>query len=411
MTRATKLPAPLRLIKGTQFGLFFAGNGLSLVGSWMQRIACSWLVWDWTGSAFWVGVLAAGDLLPVVLTGPFAGVAADRWNRLRQNIWAQTASAALAVLMAVLLATGHLGLHGTVVLVTLQGTLVAAMQPSRLAMIQEMVQPEDLGTAVALNSVNVNLARLLGPAIAGAMILYVDIVWVFIANAIVTAIFVFVLTRLRLTAQEKRTETGSFFGEMKEGFIHVARQPALRLILLVLFCGGVLVRAMIELVPAIAAQTFSNAAAGLAIITASAAAGAVGAGLTVGRSKVERLLFGVLLWWSVGALAAFFLVRSSSPLMAIPMATMLGAAVTCGLVSTQTFVQLTTPGKLRGRVLSIHGLIARGSPALGALAVGFAADRIGLKASITTASALLMLVVLVLAPVTRRQARSLRELM
>jgi MFS family permease len=140
-------PSPLRVLVDTQFGVFLAGNGLSLVGTWMQRIACSWLIWDWTHSAFWLGILSAGDLLPSVVVGPFAGVAADRWDRLRQNMLAQAVSAVLAALTAILLATGRLGLVGMVLLITAQGTLSAAIQPARLAMVQQMVAREDMGTA------------------------------------------------------------------------------------------------------------------------------------------------------------------------------------------------------------------------------------------------------------------------
>jgi len=156
-----------RLLTRGQFALFFAFNGLSLIGSWMQRIASAWLIWEWTGSAFWVGVLAACDLLPVVLTGPFVGVAADRWDRLWQNRIAQVASAGLAPINAVLLMADMLNLYGLLILIALQGTLIAMVQPARLAMVTQLVGREDMPTAVALASVNVNLARLIGPAIAG----------------------------------------------------------------------------------------------------------------------------------------------------------------------------------------------------------------------------------------------------
>lgn len=133
-------PAPLRVLLQGQFGIFAAGNGLSLIGTWMQRIACSWLIWDWTGSAFWLGVLAAGDLLPVVVVAPFAGVAADRWDRLLQNRIAQAISAGLALLLAGLLLADALNIVTLIACVTLQGTLIAAVQPARLAMIQQMVR-------------------------------------------------------------------------------------------------------------------------------------------------------------------------------------------------------------------------------------------------------------------------------
>jgi MFS family permease len=401
------IPAPLRVLTSGQFGQFYAGNGLSLIGTWMQRIACGWLVWDWTHSAFWLGILSVGDLLPVMAIGPFAGVAADRWDRLRQNILAQGASALVAVLTAVLLATGHLGIVGIVLLTTVQGTLAAIIQPARLSMIQQLVRREDLATAVALNSVNVNLARLLGPAAAGAMILYADIVWVFAVNAAVTLLFVFVLTRLRLAPSARSASTGGFMNEMGEGFVHILRAKPLWLILLAMLCGGSMVRAIAELMPAIAAGIFTDNATGLAVLTGAAAVGAVGSGLSMGSGRPARLLRGALLWWGLGAVTTVLLTQAPSIAIAVCAAVVLGFSITRGLVSTQTFVQLTTPDELRGRVLSVHGLIARGSPALGALVIGFVADRTGLARAVEWSSAALILSLFVLFPLARRASLTL----
>lgn len=403
------LPAAVRVLLGNQFGLFYAGSGLSLLGTWMQRVACGWLIWDWTHSALWLGILSAGDLLPVVAVGPFAGVAADRWNRVKQNMFAQAASAVLAVFTAVLLATGHLHLIGLVLLIAAQGTLTAAIQPARLAMVQQMVPREDMGTAVALNSVNVNVARMLGPAAAGMMILYANVVWIFAVNAAVTLLFAVILTRLRVDSHQRMSRARSFFGEMLEGFAHILSDRALRLILLAMLCGGSMVRAMIELMPAIAARTFASNATGIAVLTGAAALGAVITGLTVGAARAAHLLCRVLLWWGLGAAAAIVLTQARSAWLAVIAATAIGSAITRGLVSTQTFVQMTTPDGLRGRVLSMHGLIARGSPALGALVIGCAADRIGLARSVEVSSAALIVALLLLAPWTRTAATRVQE--
>ncbi len=402
-------PSPLRRLLGTQFGLFLAGNGLSLVGTWMQRIACSWLVWDWTHSVFWLGILAAGDLLPSVVIGPFAGVAADRWDRLRQNIFAQIASAMLALLTSILLATHHLGLVGLVLLITAQGTLTAAIQPARLAMIQQMVPRDDVHTAVALNSVNVNLTRLVGPALAGAMILSMDVQWIFAVNAAVTAAFVLILCRLRLAPYVRPSATRGFFGEMTEGFAYILGARPLFLILLVMLCGGSMVRAMIELIPAIAAGNFSDNVVGLAVLTGATAVGAIISGLSTRRTKAGQLLRDVLLWWGLGALAACVLTQLWGAVATVIAAVVIGFAVTRGLVATQTFVQLTTPEPLRGRVLSVHGLIARGSPALGALVIGFAADRVGLPLAVAVSSAALIGVLVLLATPVHGAATGVNE--
>ncbi len=401
--RAT-LPAPLRVLLRTQLGAFYAGNGLSLIGTWMQRTACGWLVWDWTHSALWLGILSAADLLPGVIVGPFAGVAADRWDRLRQNLQAQVASALLAALTAILLATHHLGLFGMLLLIAAQGTLTAAIQPARMAMVQQMVAREDMHTAVALNSVIVNLTRMIGPAVAGAMILRAGTVWIFAVNAVVTFAFVLILARLRVTPHTRPPQRRGFLGDMADGFRHILRDRALWLILLVMLCGGAIVRAMMELVPAIAAATFRQNATGLALLTSAAAFGAVASGLAMGRVRAANMLYTVLLWWGLGAMAAIGLAQARGQVAAVAAAIVLGAAITRGLVSTQTFVQLTTPDPLRGRVLGVHGIIARGSPALGALVIGLAADRVGLAHAVEASSGALLAALLALLPRARSAA-------
>jgi predicted MFS family arabinose efflux permease len=400
-------PTLIRLLTRGQFALFFYGNGLSLIGSWMQRIASGWLIWEWTHSAFWVGMLAAGDLLPVVLIGPVAGVAADRWDRLKQNRIAQMVSALLALVTAVLLMADQLGLYGLLLLITAQGALVAVVQPARMAMVHEMVARSDMASAVALTSVNVNLARLIGPAIAGAMILRFEIHWVFIVNAAVTAAFVLVLGRIRLTPRAAMPGGASFWRQMTDGFAYVLQVAPMRLILIFMLLGGTLVRAILELVPALAARTFSNSALGLAVLTSASAAGAVTAGLTIRGARPRQLLMGVMLWWSLGAGVSIVLAASGHPMVATAAAAVLGYAITRGLVGTQTFVQLSAPDQLRGRALSVHGLIARGSPALGAIMIGYLADRVGLAAGVAGASIVMFCAIATLLPTARRVAQGL----
>jgi MFS family permease len=404
--------AAFHVLFGSQFGLYLGGNTLSLIGTWMQRIACSWLVWDWTASAFWVGVLAACDLLPVVVISPFAGVAADRWDRLRLNVVAQAISIVNAVLLAGLLATGHLGLVGVLLLTLVQGVLTAATQPSRFAMVQQMVPREEVAAAVGLNSACVNIARLLGPAAAGAVILHHSIQWVFTANAAVTVLFVFVLFRLRLTPLEPSTRQ-PFVQQMREGFAHVLRTPSVRLILLAMFGGGAMVRSVMELMPVIADRAFGassgGAVTGLAMLTGAAAVGAVVSGLSVGRGEIRDLLLRAPIWWAAGAVSAIALAQAEGPVMAIFAALFMGGVITRGLVSTQTFIQLITPGNLRGRALSVFGLFARGSPALGALVIGYSADMIGMGATVLVSSSLLLVLLAGLALPIRNAARTIEE--
>ena len=406
---APRLTAPLRVLIGTQFGLYCAGNALSLTGTWMQRVAAGWLAWDWTGSAFWVGVVSAGDLLPVVLIGPFSGVAADRWDRLRLNMAAQIATALLALFMAVLMAIGQLGLAGLIALTATQGVLTAAIQPARFAMVQQMVPKGDLGTAVSLTVVNVNLARLIGPALAAAVILRLDVAWIFAVNAGATALFVLVLRRLRLAPQDTAPSGGSFLHDMAEGFAYARQAPAVALMFGAMLAGGAVTRAMLELMPAVAAQSFADSATGIAVLSGVAACGAIASGIVLSQAAPERQVLRVLGWWGLSAVAALALATSGHPVVAGIGAFGIGVAGTQGLVGTQTFVQLTTPDRLRGRVLSIHGLIARGSPALGALVIGFAADRVGLAWAESLAVGALGLGLLVSLPAALKRSERLKR--
>ena len=140
----------IRLLTRGSFARYSAANFLSLIGSWGQRIAAGWLVWEWTGSGFWLGVLAMADLAPVVLIGPFAGVLADRWPRLTVNRVFQSAMALLAATLAFLIWQELIGLGLLVALIGLSGVIASLGQPARLALVQELVPREDVGAAVAI---------------------------------------------------------------------------------------------------------------------------------------------------------------------------------------------------------------------------------------------------------------------
>lgn len=282
-------------------------------------------------------------------------------------------------------------------LVTTQGALVAAVQPARLAMVSQMVAKEDLGVAIALNSVNVNLARLLGPAVAGVMILRGDIVWIFVLNTVVTLLFVLILGRLRLRPRDGAATPGNFLTQMREGFAYVLQTRLLCLMLAVMLLGGALVRSVLELVPALAAGSFDDTATGLAVLTGAAGVGAIIAGLSVRRSTTGMALQPVMRWWALGAVTSCLLATAPLVAVAVPAAVVTGLAVTRALVAAQTYVQMTTPDAFRGRTLSVHGMIVRGSPALGALVIGYAADRIGLPIAIAISSACVLLAFAVLA--------------
>lgn len=394
----------IRLLTQGTFARYSAANFLSLTGSWGQRIAAGWLVWEWTGSGFWLGVLAMADLAPVVVIGPFAGVLADRWPRLTVNRVFQTVLAALSAMLALLIWQELIGLALLIGLIGLSGTVAALAQPARLALVQELVPRVDVGAAVAVNSIKSNLARLVGPAVAATMIVHLDVAWVFLANATVTTIFVLVLGRITLLPSTRKPLTGGMLSQIAQGIRFLLAEPSLRLVLATNLLGGVLVRSLTELLPAFAARSFADTVSGLALLTSSLAFGAVVAGLTLGRPRTDgAMMREVTAAWAMAAAAGCAFGWLAPPWAAVACIFATGLFMARGMILTQTFVQLRTPDEMRGRALSVHGLIARSSPAIGAIVIGGAVDAFGLPLAVTAAVLVFAAAFVAMRPAVRRQ--------
>ncbi|RXT21054.1 hypothetical protein B5P46_22860 [Rhizobium leguminosarum] len=391
----------VELLTTGDFALYTAANCFSLLGTWMQRIACSLLVWDMTRSPFWLGVLAAADLLPTVLVGPVGGAAADRWDALKLNRLSQLALAAVAGLLTAFVQFDVLTLG---LLIAIVGCIIAMGQSARMTIVQELVGRDDVPVAVAINSMNVNLARLIGPALAGVLIVLFDVVWVFMFNTIATLIFVAVLQRIVPNADTPKQPRGKgVFSEIWQGFRFVASDHGTRLMLLLLLAGGALIRAIAEMLPAFAAMLSAVPATGLAALTTSMAFGSVMAGLTMNiYLSTPRLPVQIAVAWLMSACAAAAFIFGNSVWTLAVFAMLMGYLTSVSLIATQTYVQLGTPPVLRGRVLSVHGLIFRASPSLGALVLGLSSDAFGLKLPVFCSAAIMLVVVLLFMPAVLR---------
>src|SRR5258708_4030902 len=200
MSMARLLDSPLLALplRNTNFGLYSAGSGVSLIGMWMQRIAIGWLTWQLTESGFWLGVIAFADFFPVILVGPIAGAVADRWDRLKVVKISQTISLLQAMALFALTVSGHINIGLLVTLTAFQGFIVAFNQPARLALVPSLVPEADLASAVAINSVVFNLARFVGPMFAGLAIVWSGVAAAFAANALSYVVFFVALARLRV---------------------------------------------------------------------------------------------------------------------------------------------------------------------------------------------------------------------
>lgn len=370
----------VRALKNPNFGIYTAGNAVSLVGTWMQRVATGWLAWELTGSGTWLGLVVFADLFPTVVVGPFAGAYADRSDRLRVTKISQALAMLQAVALFGLTATGLINIYLLLALTLFLGVVAAFNQPARLALIPALVPRRDLTTAVALNSVVFNLARFLGPAAAGLFIATVGVSYAYAANALTFVAFLVALSKVRLNEEDAPpTARGKLLGDLLAGIRYSASHVGIATILTLMIASNVGARPLLELLPGFASDVFSAGASGLALMTSSVGAGAVVAGFWLagmsGANLARTFLANTLLTALTGALFA----ATGNLWLAVPILVVNGFAMAGMGIAAQTLIQMAVASSMRGRVLSLFGLIFRGGPALGALIMGAASDRVGLQ--------------------------------
>lgn len=376
--------------------IFFGASLMAWTGLWMHRIAVSWLAWELTGSAFWVGVVAFCDLAPAVVVSPLAGAVADRADRLRMTMFAQTAIGLNAALIALLVATGHMSIAVLLVLEVVGGVAASFTQPARQSLMPGLIPRADLPAAVALNSLTFNVARFVGPALAAPLIAVAG-VWPAIAvNALAYFVATATTPMLRVEPSQRRghAATASLFGEMVEGVRYAARHPGLGPILGFAAVAALLLRGVQEILPPFVERIYGMGAEALAGLTAAFGVGALASGLMVaarGRlAGTTRLaVLGVL---ALGLATAGF-AATGWFVFGLVCAALMGAAGSVHGISVQMLAQSASDPAMRGRVLSLWGLITRACPALGALILGAAGEVFGLRWPTLVAVALSVLAV------------------
>ena len=374
----TRLALPLR---NANYGIYAAGNAVSLIGTWMQRISIGWLTWELTHSGLWLGVIAFADFFPVMIVGPIAGAAADRWDRLRVVKTSQAISLVQAAVLFALTALGHMSIGLLVALTACQGVIVAFNQPARLALVPSLVAEQDLASAVAINSVIFNLARFVGPMLAGLAIVWSGVAAAFAANALSYVAFLLALTRVRVDpADAAPARRRSLAADLQEGIRYTATHPAIAALLVLLIAVGIGGRPLNDLLPGFAAEVFRSGAGGLSVLASATGAGAIFGGLWLGHRADSSVLTKVALGASLGgAGAAAAVVATASMWIAVPSIMAFGFCVSTAGIAIQTLVQLSSDRSMRGRVMGLYGLIFRGAPAIGGLAAGAASTHFGLR--------------------------------
>ncbi|MEX2642856.1 MAG: MFS transporter [Acetobacterales bacterium] len=376
---------------------FAVGSGLSQVGSWMQRVGVGWLAWDMTGSGAWLGAIAFADMFPTVLLGPLAGVFADRIDRMRLLRITQGAAAIHAAALAGLVAAGLMTIHLLIFLMLLRGVILAVNQPARQALVSSLVDREALAPAIATNSLIFNCARFVGPAVAGFVIAGGGgVVTVFAINAASFVVFMVLLRFVDLPPWQRHAGGSGVMAEAVEGFGYAARHPGIATMIPMRLMSAFGARPVIELFPGIAAVVYGQGADGLGLMLSVMGVGAIVAGLYLGqRDAVAGLTRVVVLNLFLLAAALLLFAFAGDFRIALAMVFALGFAQVLNGAGSQTLVQASVDPAMRGRVLSLFGLINRGGPALGALAMGVLADQFGFALPLALGSILCLFAFLI----------------
>ena len=377
LERTPRWQVGLRALRHRNFQLFFSGQLISLIGTWMQSVAQAWLVYRLTGSALLLGSVGFASQIPVFLFAPLGGITADRFNRRYIVIGTQTAAMILAFILAVLTLTGKVQVWHVFVLAALLGVVNAFDIPGRQSFLVDMVGRDDLMNAIALNSSMFNGARVIGPAIAGVLVAKIGEGWCFFANAI-SYIAVIVGLLLMRVQSPMRAAMPSPLEHMMEGFRFVNRTGPIRALLLLLGVVSLVGMPYVVLMPIFADQILHGGARGLGILMGATGVGALLGALTLAFREGVRGL-GRWVTRCCAGFGASLVVFSLSHRFWISVILLLpvGYTMMLQMACSNTLIQVMVPDALRGRVMAVYSMMFMGMAPIGALLGGALAERLG----------------------------------
>ncbi len=373
-----RLAALGRSFRHRNFRLYIFGQMISLVGTWMQGVALSWLVYRLTGSSLDLGLLGFTSQLPLFLLPLLGGALADRLNRRRILVGTQTASMLQAAVLAALTLTGRVELWQVYALAALLGCINALDMPTRQSFVVELVGKEDLHNAIALNSSVFNAARVVGPSVAGILVALIGEGWCFLLNSLSFVAVIIGLLAIRLPRRAPEASRASLLANVLEGCRFAWSTPFVRSALLLLGTGSMLGVSYVTLMPVFAGEVLHSGSRGLGILLGSAGLGSLAAALTLaarrGGAGLEKLVLGAAGGFGL-SLLLFSLSRNFllSALLLAPV----GYSMIVFMAGTNTLLQLRTPDALRGRVMSLFTMMLIGMAPFGSLLAGTLAHLLG----------------------------------
>ena len=363
------------------YRLYFTGQAISLCGTWMQSIGQAWLVLQMTNSGTQLGFVIAVQTIPILFLGPWGGLIADRFSKRRKLYYTQSISAFLALLLGVLVITNSVQLWMVYVLAFCLGLVNAVDNPTRQTFIPELVGKEKLTNAVSLNSIEINLARVVGPAIGGILIASLGLAPLFILNGISFIAVIFALYMMNGSEFSQVASVKKISGQLLEGFRYIKSNPILFDTLLMMSIIGTLTYEFSVSLPLLAQFTFNGTAQTYAVLSIAMGVGSMLGGFYVANAKKtsqKNLVLGAFLF-GISVLVAAIMPTLSFELLAI---VLIGFFSIIFLSNGNVILQLESAPEMRGRVMSLWAVAFLGSTPIGGPIIGWIGEHIGPRYSL-----------------------------
>ena len=368
-----------RALRHRNFRLFFSGQSISLIGTWMTRVATSWLVYRLTGSALLLGVVGFAGQIPTFLLAPFAGVLVDRLNRRKMLVWTQALAGLQSLALAVLTIAKVINIQEVIWLSVFQGLINAFDMPGRQAFLVQMVEDkQDLGNAIALNSSMVNMARLVGPALAGLVIGAVGEGYCFLIDGISYLAVIASLLMMRLNVAPARVSAAPMLEQLKEGWTYVHTFRPIRTILLLFALISLMGMPFMVLMPIFASKVLRGGPHTLGFLLGASGVGALISAISLAlRKSVRGLTTMIQISAGVFGLGLICFGLSRVLLLSLFLMLIVGFGMMQGLAASNTVIQTLVPEDKRGRVMSYYTMAFVGMTPFGSLLAGALAHRLG----------------------------------
>jgi MFS family permease len=368
-----------RAFKSRNYRLYFTGQSVSLIGTWMQKTAVSWVIYTLTHSTFMLGLTLFASQFPSFLLSLIGGVVSDRYNRYKVLLITQVASLVQAVLLAILILLKHYNVWEILSLSVMLGIINAFDVPARQSLVYEMVDDKaDLPNALALNSSMVQLSRIIGPAIAGIVLESIGDGACFSLNALSFVAVIVSLLLMKLPEYIKKAHKKNVFGELNEGMAYIKRTPSIAFVLIMLALISLLVMPFSTLIPYFARDVFKGTARTFGVIDSFIGLGAFSGAIFLASQKTGANLKKILCINTLvfGAGLILFSHETIYPL-ALVFVTVAGFGMMSQITISNTLIQTTVAPDMRGRVISFYAMSVFGMQPLGGLLVGAISKWVG----------------------------------